>query len=169
MININYADIRRFDVTNGSGIGVSLFVSGCSFNCPNCFNKEAQDFNYNKPFTKEAEDKFIEYAKDKHVNHVSLLGGEIFQQDLDIILHLVKRIKEEVNKPIFIWTGYLWSDLLKDNKKVEILNYVDVVTDGRFEQNNKDLNLKFKGSSNQITISVQASLKQNKIIEHEWE
>lgn len=165
---MNYADIRRFDVTNGSGIGTSLFCSGCHFNCPNCFNKEAQDFNYNKPFTKQVEDEFLNHCKNTHVNHVSLLGGEVFQQDLDIILNLVKRIKNEVNKPIYIWTGFLWSELIKDSKKIEILKYVDVVTDGRFEQNKKDLNLKFKGSSNQVTIDVQRSISVGKVIKFNW-
>ena len=133
---------------------------------PNCFNKEAWDFNYGQPFTKEVEDKLIDYAKDIHVNHVSLLGGEIFHQDLNIILHLVKRIKEEVNKPIYVWTGFTWEELLKDDKKIEILKYIDVLTDGRFEQNKKDMNLLYKGSSNQIEISVQESLKEGRIVKY---
>ena len=95
---MNYADLRPFDATNGTGIGTSLFVSGCLFHCKECFNKEAWDFNYGKPFTKEVEDYFINCAKNPHVDHVSLLGGEVFYQDLDIILNLVKRIKQEVNK-----------------------------------------------------------------------
>lgn len=168
MININYSDLRKYDTSNGSGIGTSLFCSGCKFNCPFCFNKEAQDFNYKEPFTKEVEDRLISYAKDVHVNHVSLLGGEVFQQDLDIILNLVKRIKNEVNKPIYIWTGFLWSELIKDSKKIEILKYVDVVTDGRFEQDKKDLNLKFKGSSNQVTIDVQRSISVGKVVKFNW-
>ena len=135
---------------------------------PNCFNKEAWDFNYGQPFTKEVEDKFIDYAKDIHVNHVSLLGGEIFHQDLNIILHLVKRIKEEVNKPIYVWTGFTWEELLKDDRKIEILKYIDVLTDGRFEQDKKDMNLLYKGSSNQIEISVQESLKEGRIVKYKW-
>ena len=135
---------------------------------PNCFNKEAWDFNYGQPFTKEVEDKFINYAKDNHVNHVSLLGGEVFHQDLNIILNLVKRIKEEVNKPIYVWTGFTWEELLKDDRKIEILKYIDVLTDGRFEQDKKDMSLLYKGSSNQITINVQDSLKQNKVVEYDW-
>ena len=135
---------------------------------PNCFNKEAWDFNYGQPFTKEVEDKLIEYAKDIHVNHVSLLGGEVFHQDLDTILNLVKRIKEEVNKPIYVWTGFTWEELLKDDKKIEILKYIDVLTDGRFKQDKKDMSLLYKGSWNQKTIKVQDSLKQNKIIEYDW-
>ena len=163
-----YADLRQYDATNGTGIGTTLFVSGCNFHCPNCFNKEAQNFNFGRPFTKEVEDKFINYAKDNHVNHVSLLGGEVFHQDLDTILNLVKRIKEEVNKPIYVWTGFTWEELLKDDKKIEILKYIDVLTDGRFEQDKKDMNLLYKGSSNQIEISVQESLKEGRIVKYKW-
>ena len=165
---MNYADLRKYDTANGNGIGTTIFVSGCNFHCSNCFNKEAWNFNYGQPFTKEVEDKLIDYAKDIHVNHVSLLGGEIFHQDLDIILHLVKRIKEEVNKPIYVWTGFTWEELLKDDKKIEILKYIDVLTDGRFKQDKKDMNLLYKGSSNQKTIDVKSSLSEDKIIKYEW-
>lgn len=164
-----YADLRKYDTANGSGVGTTIFVSGCNFHCSNyCFNKEAWNFNYGQPFTKDVEDKLIDYAKDVHVNHVSLLGGEIFHQDLNIILNLVKRIKEEVNKPIYVWTGFTWEELLKDDKKIEILKYIDVLTDGRFEQNKKDINLLYKGSWNQKTIDVKSSLSKGKIIKYEW-
>lgn len=165
---MNYADIRKFDTTNGTGISTTLFVSGCNFFCYNCFNKEAQNFNYGKEFTKDIEDKFIEYCKNEHVNHISILGGEPFQQDLDVILSLVKRIKKEVNKPVCIWTGFEWENLIQDNKKIEILKYIDVLTDGKFVQKLKNLNLKFKGSSNQRTINVKKSLKENKVILWKW-
>ena len=160
----NYSDIRKFDTSNGKGIGSTIFFSGCNFNCKGCFNKESQDFNYGKQYTKEVEDKLIKYSKDKHITHISILGGEPFHQDLDVILNLVKRIKEEVNKPIFIWTGFKFEELLKDEIKVEILQYVDVVTDGRFEIDKKEMGLYFKGSYNQRTIDVQKSLKANKLI-----
>ncbi len=165
---MNYADIRKFDTTNGTGISSTLFVSGCNFKCHNCFNKEAQNFNYGNEFTKDVEDKFIEYCKNEHVNHISILGGEPFQQDLDIMLSLVKRIKKETSKPICIWSGFKWEELMIDCGKKEILKYVTVLTDGRFVQKLKDLNLNFKGSSNQKSINVQRSLKENKIILWEW-
>lgn len=161
---MNYADLRKFDTTNGKGIATSLFVSGCGFHCKGCFNEEAWDFSYGNPFTKEIEDGFIEYAKNEHISHVSLLGGEVFHQDLDVILHLVKRIKEEVEKPIWIWTGFTWDTLIQDEKKLQILQYVDVLVDGQFQLENKDINLKWKGSSNQRILDVQESLKLNKII-----
>ena len=165
---MNYADLRKYDTANGNGIGTTIFVSGCNFHCSNCFNRSAWNFNFGQPFTKEVEDKLIDYAKDVHVNHVSLLGGEIFHQDLNIILNLVKRIKEEVNKPIYVWTGFTWEELLKDDRKIEILKYIDVLTDGRFEQDKKDMSLLYKGSWNQKTIDVKSSLSKGKIIKYEW-
>ena len=161
---MNYADLRPFDATNGTGIGTSLFVSGCLFHCKECFNKEAWDFNYGKPFTKEVEDYFINCAKNPHVDHVSLLGGEVFYQDLDIILNLVKRIKTEVKKPIWVWTGFVFDELMKSKPKANILQYIDILVDGQFEIDKKDINLKLRGSTNQRIIDVQESLKQDKVI-----
>ena len=163
---MNYADLRPFDATNGTGIGTSLFVSGCLFHCKECFNKEAWDFNYGKPFTKEVEDYFINCAKNPHVDHVSLLGGEVFYQDLDVILNLVKRIKTEVNKTLWVWSGFTFDELLKDKSKANILKYIDILVDGQFKMDKKDINLLFKGSSNQRIIDVQESLKQNKVIKY---
>ena len=161
---MNYVDIRRYDTSNWSGINSTLFVSGCHFHCPGCFNKEAQDFNYGKLFDKAAEDLFISYIKDPHVQGVNLLGGEIFHKDLDIILNLVKRITEETKKPIYCWTGFIWEDLIQIPKAVELLKYIKVLIDGRFEEDKKNLMLKHKGSSNQREINVQESLKSNKVI-----
>ena len=93
-----------------------------------------------------------------------MLGGEIFHQDLDIILNLVKRITEETKKPIYCWTGFIWEDLIQIPKAVEILKYIKVLIDGRFEEDKKNLMLKHKGSSNQREINVQESLKSNKVI-----
>lgn len=160
---MNYADLRPFDATNGVGIGTTLFVSGCNFHCKDCFNQKAWNFNYGKPFTKEIEDYFIKCASNSHINHISLLGGEVFHQDINVILNLVKRIKTEINKPIWIWTGYTYEELLSSNKK-ECLKYIDVLVDGRFKINEKDITLTFRGSSNQRIIDVQKSLKSNKII-----
>ena len=161
-----YSDLRKYDSQNGFGlgIGVTLFVSGCNFHCKGCFNKEAWDFNYGKPFTKDIEDLVIFYSKNKRIHHVSLLGGEIFHQDLNIILSLVKRIKTEVNKPIYVWTGFTWEELIKDNQRKDILQYIDIITDGQFIQEQKNVNLLYAGSNNQRHILVQESLNQNEII-----
>ena len=161
---MNYADMRRYDASNWSGINSTLFVSGCTFNCKGCFNKVAQDFNYGKPYTKEVEDLFISYIKDKHVDGACLLGGDVFQQDLDIILILVKRIKTETGKPIYVWSGYLWENLIQDEKKLKILKYIDVLIDGQFEEDKKDLTLKHKGSTNQREVNVKESLNKNKVV-----
>lgn len=161
---INYAELRKYDASNWSGINSTIFFSGCKFNCKGCFNKVAQDFNYGKPYTKEVEDLFISYIKDNHVDGACLLGGEVFQQDLNIILNLVKRIKSETGKSIYVWSGYKWEDLIKDNKNLEILKYIDVLVDGQFEEDKKDLRLQHKGSTNQREIDVIESLKQNKVI-----
>lgn len=161
---MNYANIRRYDASNWFGINATLFVSGCNFHCKGCFNKSAQDFNYGKPYTKEVEDLFISYIKDEHVDGVNLLGGEIFHQDLNIILNLVKRIKEETNKPIYCWTGFRWEILIQDENRLEILKYIDVIVDGQFEEDKKDLTLKHKGSSNQREINVKKSLDKNEVV-----
>lgn len=166
MIDINYAEIKRFDVANSPFIGSTLFVSGCNFHCKGCFNEVAQDFNYGKPFTKEVEDLFISYLQHPQVRNANLLGGEIMQQDSKIILNLVKRIKQETNVSIWVWSGYLFEQLIQKEDKLKILSYVDVLIDGKFELDKRDLNLRYRGSSNQRVIDVQASLKQNKIIEY---
>lgn len=160
---MKYAQIRKYDISNWSGINSTIFFSGCTFNCEGCFNKKAQDFNYGNDYTLDVENTFIEFAKDIHVTGVCLLGGEVFQQDLDIILSLVKRIKEEVGKPIYVWTGYSWEELIKDSKKIEILKYITVLIDGKFEIKLKDLSLKHKGSTNQREIDVQKSLSSGRI------
>lgn len=143
---MNYADIRKLDISNGPGIRSSLFVSGCNFKCNGCFNQEAQDFKYGKLFTKEIEDKFIEYTKSSKITGVNILGGEPLQQD-NSLLNLLKRIKKETNKNIWLWTGYKLEEIPKE--KLEILEYIDVLVDGRFELNNKNLSLKYRGSGNQ--------------------
>lgn len=164
---MNYAEIKRFDVANSPNIGSSIFVSGCANNCKGCFNKEVQSFTYGNLYTKDVEDMFISYLQHPQVKNANLLGGEIMQQDSNIILNLVKRIKSETNVNIWCWTGLLWEDLIKQKDKLEILNYIDVLVDGKFELSKRDLSLKFRGSSNQRVILVQESLKQNKVIEKE--
>lgn len=161
---MKYAKIRKLDTANGPGVRTTLFVSGCKFCCPNCFNVEAQDFNYGNEFTKEVEDEFIGYIKNPNVVGVNLLGGEIMQQDTNTILNLVRRIKKETGKNIWCWTGYKYEDLIKIDGKLEVLQYIDVLIDGRFEIAKKDLMLKYRGSSNQRVIDVQQTLQLNEVI-----
>ena len=161
---MRYADLRKYDISNWNGINTTLFVTGCNFHCVGCWNKDAQDFNYGKPYTKEVEDTLISYAQDSHVTGICLLGGEPLHQDLDIILNLVKRIKKEVGKPIYMWTGFTWEQLMRDNKRKEIITYVTVLIDGQFELDKRDLTLAHKGSTNQREIDVQKSLEEDKVV-----
>ena len=163
---MNYAQLRHFDVANGPGVRASIFVSGCRFNCKGCFNKEAQDFNYGNIYTKEVEDKFMEYIKDDNVKGVSILGGEPLMQTMDdSLLNLLKRIKKESNKEIWMWTGFVYETAILDEKRKEILDYVDVLVDGQFDESKKVLNLKFRGSTNQRIIDLNKTKLENKIIE----
>lgn len=164
---MNYAQIRRHDVTNGPGVRTTLFVSGCTHNCPGCFNKEQQDFNYGNKWTQEVEDDFINKALEDRVVGISILGGEPMQQDYITMRNLLKRIKSEVNKPIWVWTGCNIGQLLLAPHTKDLLQYIDVLIDGRFIESKKDYTLMYRGSSNQRVIDVQESLKQNKVVELE--
>lgn len=164
MININYAEIKKYDVANSPYVGSTLFVSGCTNNCEGCFNTIAKDFNYGNQWTNNTEDLFIKHLQDEQVRNANILGGEPMQQDSDAILHLVKRIKSETNVDIWCWTGLLFEDLIKQKDKLEILKYIDVLIDGKFVLSKKNLKLKYRGSSNQRVIDVQKSLKENRVI-----
>lgn len=164
---MNYAQLRRYDTTNWDGINTTLFVSGCRFNCVGCFNKEAQSFGYGLEFTDEVEDTLIQYANSDHVDGVCILGGEIFHQNLDDIFRIVIRLKTEVNKPIHIWSGFTWEELIKDSNKVMILKYCDTLVDGPFILEKKDLNLKFRGSSNQRVIDIKKSLLTGEVVTYD--
>lgn len=161
---MNYTKMMKYDTSNWDGITATIFFSGCKFHCPGCFNQEAWDFNHGQPFDKKAEDLFISYAKNPHVTGVCLLGGEVFQQDLDRILDLVIRIKREVRKPIHVWSGYTYEELMVDEKKMVILCHIDTLVDGPFIFKQKDLRLKHRGSSNQRVIDVQASMQSGQIV-----
>ena len=161
---MNYTKMMKYDTSNWDGITATIFFSGCKFHCPGCFNQEAWDFNHGQPFDKKAEDLFISYAKNPHVTGVCLLGGEVFQQDLDRILDLVIRIKREVRKPIHVWSGYTYEELMADEKKMVILCHVDTLVDGPFIFKQKDLRLKHRGSSNQRVIDVRASMQTGQIV-----
>ena len=163
---MNYAKIRKLDVTNGPGIRTTLFVSGCTHNCEGCFNKEQQDFNYGNKFTKETEDEFIQLTKNKQIKGVNILGGEPMQQIMDdTLLNLLKRIKLETDKPIWLWSGYTFEEIVNNPKRLEILREVDVLIDGKFQADKRDIMLKYRGSSYQRVIDVKKSLEQGNIVE----
>lgn len=163
---MNYATIKWADVANGPGVRVSLFVSGCTHRCPGCFNPEAQDFAYGQPFTKAEEDKILAALSPAHIKGLSLLGGEPLEPDNQrALLPFLRRVKEAYpHKEIWCYSGYLLDEeLWKDSRARcestdQLLSLLDVLVDGPFVEAKKDLNLRFRGSSNQRVLNVPASL-----------
>lgn len=159
---MRYAKIRNMDVSNGDGICCSLFIQGCPHHCKGCFNVETWDYNNGKEFTKELQDKFISLCNNPYIDHISILGGEPLSQSNEFYNYL-KKVKQEVDKPMWLWTGYTYEELNKF--QLDVINTcVDILVDGRFIEELKDLNLKHRGSSNQRVIDVKQSIIQNKII-----
>ena len=163
---MKYAKIRKMDISNGEGVRVSLFVQGCSFHCKNCFNQETWDFNGGKEFTTAEIQKIIELANKDYIAGLSVLGGEpLHSNNVDEVLHIVATFKEKFpNKDIWLWTGFKFEDAIKDSKRKFILRNIDVLIDGQFEEDKKDITLKWRGSSNQRVIDCKKSLAENKII-----
>ena len=169
---MNYATVKYFDIANGLGIRTSLFVSGCTHRCKNCFNSEAWDFNYGKPFDDKIQEDIINSLKNPFNDGLSLLGGEPFEpSNQKGLLPFLKRAKAEIpNLNIWCYTGYLFDEeLLKDSRAktedtLEMLKLIDVLVDGKFVEELKNLNLRFKGSSNQRIIDVKKSLEENKVV-----
>ena len=163
---MRYAQIRSMDISNGTGIGVSLFVQGCHFQCKDCFNSETWDFSGGKPWTEDSKKIFLISVLRTYIERVSILGGEpLADENFQDVLDLVQTIHEKFpEKKIWIYTGYTWENLLNDSQKKEILPYINILVDGRFETDKKDLSLKFKGSSNQRVIDVQKSLENKEVV-----
>lgn len=160
---MRYSSIREIDISNGWGVRVSLFVQGCDFHCKNCFNQETWDWNSGKEFTSKELDILMKLCSHHYVKGLSILGGEpLHPNNINTVTEIAKRFKELYpNKDLWVWSGYTFENYIKDK---EVTKYVDMIVDGRFEYDKKDLNLKFRGSSNQRIINVQESLKQNKIV-----
>ena len=163
---MNFAAIKWADVANGPGVRVSLFVSGCTHRCPGCFNEEAQDFGYGQPFTEAQEDKILAALVPAHIKGLSLLGGEPFEPDNQrALLPFLRRVKKACpDKEVWCYSGYtLDGELWRDSRARcqytdEMLSLIDVLVDGPFVEAKKDLNLRFRGSSNQRILNVPASL-----------
>lgn len=172
---MNYADIKTVDIANGKGVRVSLFVSGCNHHCKGCFNPQAWDFNYGKEFTKEDEEKIMRELEHPYVSGLSILGGEPLEYNNQKgLLPLVKKVKQRFpDKDIWCYTGYTFDRDVTGNmfnnwdETKELMSYIDVMVDGKFQEDKKDLSLKFRGSSNQRIIDVQKSLKGHKVIPYE--
>ena len=168
---MKYAKINLFDIANGEGIRVSLFVSGCKFHCKGCFNQEAQDFSYGKEFTSESVEFILNRLKDKRFDGLTLIGGDPLWQTIKDMKALIKLCKEvhKLNKSVWIWSGFTWEDIFNgtdEEYKVrqELISNCDVFIDGLFEETKKDLSLAWRGSSNQRIINVKESLKENSVI-----
>lgn len=187
---MNYANIKFNDIANGEGVRVCLFVSGCTHHCKNCFNKETWDFNYGKEFNKQVEDRILEAVEPDYVNGLTLLGGEPMEPaNQKALLDFVKRFKKHFpKKTIWCYTGFLFDDLYGEGRLVvangdnnfvqaltdknrchcpwtrKFLSYIDILVDGEFMEDLKDITLRFKGSSNQRVIDVQKSLQLGKIV-----
>jgi len=163
---MNYATIKWADVANGPGVRVSLFVSGCTHHCPGCFNEEAQDFSYGQPFTSAEEEKILAALAFPYIKGLSLLGGEPFEPDNQrALLPFLQRVKGGFpGKEIWCYSGYtLDGELWQDSRARcectdEMLSLIDILVDGPFIEAQKDLNLRFRGSSNQRILNVPASL-----------
>ena len=190
---MRYASIRSLDISNGEGVGVSLFVQGCPFHCKNCFNSETWDFNGGKEWTEKTKNKFMELIDRPYIKRVSFLGGEcLADQNLDVVLDLIKEIRISFpDKTIWLYTGYklelLSEEIYNSTKQIctishfypipnktefaenqakrrEIIELCNIVVDGEYIDEQKDLTLKWRGSKNQRVIDVKQSLAQNKVV-----
>ncbi len=170
---MHYGNIKFNDIANGEGIRVSLFVSGCTNHCKECFNPETWNFEYGKLYTEETEKLILDNLKPDYVNGLSLLGGEPFEpKNQPVLLELVKKVRAEFpNKTIWAYSGFrLEDELLAEGSypnceyTLELLKNIDVLVDGRFDRDLRDMRLKFKGSSNQRVIDVSKTLEQGKVV-----
>ena len=169
---MNYAGLVQDDLANGPGIRVSLFVSGCNRHCKNCYNQEAQAFDYGQPYTSETTKNILELVAKSHCSGLSILGGEPLDQDSNSLIGLIALVQEvhKLGKNVWLWTGYTWEEvfdkIVTDHKACNmrpclqqtLLSEVDVVVDGPFIEDSKDLSLAFRGSSNQGIIDVKKTL-----------
>lgn len=160
------AQIRSLDISNGPGVRISVFCSGCSHHCKGCFNLEAQEFDYGSEFTDQTLQQILDLGKSDYVSGLSLLGGEpCHPVNYPDMVKLAKAFKELYpEKTIWCWTGYLWEQFHDD---FELFKYIDVLVDGPFIEDLKDLRLKNRGSSNQRIIDVKASLKNKGVVLYE--
>lgn len=170
---MNYGEIKKYDIANGHGIRVSLFVSGCTHHCNNCFNQATWDFNYGKPFTKETEEEILKALKPDYIAGLTLIGGEPMEtQNQKALLPFVKMVREAFpNKDIWCYTGYVYEELFKESRARcevtdELLSFIDVLVDGPYIEAKRNISLKFRGSENQRIIDLNKSNKDNIVL---WE
>lgn len=166
---MNYGRIIKYDVANGEGVRTSLFVSGCTNHCPGCFNQEAQDFSYGKPYTQDTENMLLDCIKQPYISGLSILGGDpLCQDDMGLVkLNFLTHKVHTLGKTVWLWTGFKWEDFnFTNNFSLQslLLSACDVVVDGPFIEAEKDLTLAFRGSRNQRVIDVHKTLEKGEII-----
>lgn len=161
---MRYSKIHKLDVSNGSGIGVALFVQGCHFHCKNCFNKETWNFDKGKEWTPEIENEFLNLINRPYITRVTLLGGEPLETPYQIylLINKIKDIREDVK--IWIYSGFTYEEILLGRERTKAILNADILVDGRYIDKLKDISLKFRGSSNQRIIDVKKSLMQGKVV-----
>lgn len=164
---MNYAVLKKYDVANGPGVRVSLFVSGCRHHCKGCFNSEAWDFDYGNLFGKSTMEEIIEALDKDYIEGFSVLGGEPFEKEnKETVFNIIRTVKEHFpNKTIWCYSGSLFEELKETS--MDILSLIDVLVDGEFVEEKKNLRLKFRGSENQRLVDVQKSLECGRTIEIE--
>ena len=167
-----YGNIKNNDIANGIGIRVSLFVSGCTNRCKNCFQPETWDFCYGNPFTEKIENQILDMLAPDHINGLTLLGGEPFEpQNQETLLSFVQKVKQKYpNKSIWCFSGFTYEELIDNNSypncncTLPLLSLIDVLVDGRYVEEQRNLTLRFRGSENQRIINLTQTLKENKIV-----
>ena len=163
---MNYIKISRYDIANGTGIGVVLWVSGCNRHCHGCHNPQTWDFNAGQPFTEDTMQELLEALNKPYISRLTLSGGHPLEpKNLEVVYKIIKMVKENFpNKSIWLYTGYIFEYALPNNDAYNVISLCDVVVDGRYNEHEKDISLAWRGSSNQRVIDVQESLKQNKVV-----
>jgi anaerobic ribonucleoside-triphosphate reductase activating protein len=163
---LNYATIKKRDIANGVGVRVSLFVSGCRHYCRGCFNREAWDFLYGEAYTAEIEEKILSLLAPDYISGLSLLGGEPFEPEHQpVLIELLKKMKARYpQKNVWCYTGFTLEELLggsraRTDMTDEMLSYIDVLVDGRFVEEKRNLSLRFRGSENQRLLNLKETLK----------
>ena len=162
---MRYGQIRQFDVANGEGIRTSIFVTGCTHCCKGCFNKDYQDFNAGELWTQRETEQVIEFLKDPMVDGLTLLGGEPFQNAKELS-EVVSQIRASTEKSIWVYSGYTFEEICVVREMQGLLELCDVLVDGLFVEEKKDLTMRFRGSSNQRILDVKESLRCKKAVEY---
>ena len=173
---MRYGEIKICDIANGEGVRVTLFVSGCTHHCKGCFNPDTWDFDYGMPYTTETEESITDMLRPSYINGLTLLGGEPMEPDNQrALLSLVKRVKLLFpEKDIWCYSGYTFEELTEESRARcectdELLSYIDVLVDGEFVEEKKNISLAFRGSENQRIIDLKKTFEKGDIVIYELE